>query len=353
MVNVFSIFGIVPIHFTDIDFVLCHVSSISGKQFSCLFLPRIENYTIQRIPKSSMGAQKFYRNLLLKSNFLGFLLISSIVFVANFSGIRGVFSNLPRVFLEKDKARFDEFKEKYGSLDKFLGTENNSESFDDGQLHLKRDRQFDRVIPANLTDGKRARCVAFSCASPGYWLVEENLAANRVEECDRVHFAVHTYNSKGEEVASTWCRVPILRNIRAYLPNYQRILYIDSDIIYREPEIMKTDCETERPALIISTKPTEVKNGGNAVMLREMQMNWFLLCRPDDPQSKILFSKWDLAYRNVHMQDQTVFNEVWNCNSPYNGIKCVKNSFDNAILVFHCGGYLPRYLRYRCMHKNF
>lgn len=245
-------------------------------------------------------------------------------------------------------------------------------------------RQFDRVIPAsattttessvsismsvrknerrkhmtrqqqqgtnnNKTDISRtkrnAKCVVFSCASPGYYLTDESLTHNRVYDCDRLHFSAYTYNSDGLKVASTWCRVPLLKHFQHYFFGYDRILYVDPDIRYRDPWVMQSDCG-RNVSILVATKPVD---GG----VREMQMNWLLICDPGDKRVGRVFDRWDEMWRDVDMQDQTVFNEAWKCGGADGGIKCVENSFDNAIVVFHCGGYLPRFLRTRCMRKHF
>lgn len=233
-------------------------------------------------------------------------------------------------------------------------------------LRLHRVRQFDRVIPSSLAaqhtspaspptnasaaparPRHHARCAVFSCASPGYWLTDASLSANAVRDCDRLHFSAYTYNAAGERVASTWCRVPLLQHLRHYFGRYERVLYVDPDIRYRDPWVMKTECDGGA-AVVIATKPNDKK-----AQHAEMQMNWLLICDPHDARLPTIFAKWDKAWRDVHMQDQTVFNEVWRCGDADGGIKCVQNGFDNAIVVFHCGGYLPKFLRSKCMHKHF
>lgn len=197
----------------------------------------------------------------------------------------------------------------------------------------------------NNTQHRKARCVVFSCASPGYYLTDESLTHNVVRDCDRLHFSAYTFNRDGEQVASTWCRVPLLKHFEHYFAGYDRILYVDPDIRYRDPWVMQSDCGTNS-SVVVATKPL-----GEG--MREMQMNWLLICHPGDRRVNSVFDKWDEGWRDVKMQDQTVFNEVWSCGGAQGAIKCVENSFDNAIVVFHCGGYLPRFLRTRCMRKHF
>lgn len=237
-----------------------------------------------------------------------------------------------------------------GEIDEFLRLDGKTSLKKKSSLYVRRVKHLDRVIPANpyKAANNNARCAVFSCASPGYFLTEASLKENIVSECDRFHFATNAYSKEGKKVASTWCRVPIFQQLNYYFRNYERVLYVDPDVRYRESMIMKSDCNSSssRPgAMIISTK---TKNG-----VREMQMNWLLICNVKDDRLKSVFNMWDEAYKNVWMQDQTVFNEVWKCGDLDGGIKCVRNDLDCAILVFHCGGYLTRFLRPKCMRKQF
>lgn len=128
------------------------------------------------------------------------------------------------------------------------------------------------------------------------------------------------------------------------LRRYGRALYADVDTRYDECAAATAKCGDRDIAL--SRKEEE----GQTVM----RTNWILFCDLRGNGTKEIVRKWAGAYEDVYLQDQAVFNRVFSCGQD---VTCVDNerrqdrnaSDVQRIEIAHCGSYLEREQRLKCM----
>lgn len=185
---------------------------------------------------------------------------------------------------------------------------------------------------------RNSSCLIFSCSRRNYPLLGSSLAANSRtnKHCDRAHFFVRTFaTSAGKPVASHWCRVALLNHRPDIFDQYRTVAYVDVDVIYSERGILAA-AESERPFSISS----KVKRGKT-----EIRTCWFVIRDVKDMRTKRMLSAWAENWKNVRLQDQTVFNELFDCDF----VDCVDESERRTIELKHCGSGLDMHQRMMCL----
>lgn len=182
----------------------------------------------------------------------------------------------------------------------------------------------------------KSTCVIFSCSAKGYFLLEPSLKASKAKQCDRIHYSGTTFNRKGKKTTAHWCRVALLLGKK--LDRYKTIMYVDVDVVFNETSLIETGEKYHNKILIISKKYEKKKD-----ILRTC---WFVL--PNISKAKRLITKWAKNWKNVHLQDQNVFNKLWRCSTS--GIQCLEPN-ENYPELRHCGSYLKGNSRVECL-KN-
>ena len=201
------------------------------------------------------------------------------------------------------------------------------------------ERGLDAIhVQAPYYQRRNASCLIFSCSEPNYEMVHVGLAVNNRSNvvCDRAHFYVRTVSMpSGETVKPHWCRVALLASRSELFTAYETVMYVDADLVYSEEHML--EAAEKMPRFLISSKTQRGRD--------LLKTYWFVIAMGGDWIE--LVQKWALAWKDTYLQDQAVFNELFQCKD----VDCVPMKADK-VRIRHCGRFFKGKEREDCLWEG-
>mmetsp|Transcript_19585 Transcript_19585/g.53922 ORF Transcript_19585/g.53922 Transcript_19585/m.53922 type:complete len:309 (-) Transcript_19585:1374-2300(-) len=200
--------------------------------------------------------------------------------------------------------------------------------------------------PKVFAAGKK--CAIFSCSEPGYFLLNASYEWHHrtlPHQCDRIFFFGNVYkrNKPEEKLYTGWCRAALLSSGR--LDHYKTIAQVDVDAVYNETILLDMAKKYSQQDMVVNYKHERLKGEARTTI----RVSTFLLPDFSRVRGKKMMLQWSHNWAPTiksGLNDQPVFNELFNCDSV--GIQCLtRYELGEAA---HCGRYLrSAQSRYDCL----
>lgn len=176
----------------------------------------------------------------------------------------------------------------------------------------------------------------------GYPFAKPWVALRKAERIPFVYFG--TSELRGGELPGHYARIPALLAARACLPNTYHLIYCDTDALLDWPGIVSAANSwiLQRKPLSISWRTTPYRS--NRIEAR----THFFVVHTHVKGALHVLNTWWYNGRNVHVQDQTVFNELYLKKGWFrNLVNLVHRKHTRHIELAHCATFIRE--RMRCM----